>query len=80
MYLFDVNFSTSDGSTYGYWMFGHVVYWSVVFLASLKIFTFAFSYSFLFIFMMAGSLGLFGATWMWVSTFDVGELEHTFGM
>jgi hypothetical protein len=78
--LFDVGMSAKDGTTYGYWNFGHTIYWAVVLLASLKILTFSYSYSPLVIFMMLGSMGCFFATWLWVNTFDIGELEHSFNM
>lgn len=76
--MFDDRFADNDGTTYGFFATGQVVFVSVIVVANLKIISFAFSFSLLLVVMMVLSASLGYVTWVVVNTFDQGKLEHTF--
>ena len=69
---------TAVASTFGFWVVGHVCFTGVVFLANFKIATFESAFSPAQITALVGSFVLELLTWIWVSNFDLGVLEHTF--
>ena len=69
-----------DGNTYGFWVFGQMTYMAVVLVTNLKILTFSSSFSVLVVFANALSNACFYLSWIWVSSFDIGEIENSFPM
>lgn len=57
-----------------------MTYMAVVLIANFKIFTFSASYSVLNVFANVVSIAAFFLSWIWVSSFDIGEIEHSFSM
>jgi hypothetical protein len=57
-----------------------MVYLGVVIVSNMKILTFSFSFSPLVIFTQVISIGSFFVTWLWVSSFDLGQVEMSFSM
>lgn len=57
-----------------------MTYMAVVLIANFKIFTFSASYSVLNVFANILSIAAFFLSWIWVSSFDIGEIEHSFPM
>lgn len=58
-------------------MVGHATFLGVVILANFKILTFSNSFSPALLIFSLGSTGLAVGTWLFVSSFDYGALEHT---
>ena len=78
--LLDIKFNTETGNTFGFWNLGQMIYMAVVVISNLKIMTFSYSFSVLNIFANSASIALFFMSWIWVSSFDIGEIEHSFPM
>ena len=76
--LFDFKFSNSDGDSYGFWPMGHMIFFGVVFIANMKIFTFSNSISIGLIFTASVSVSLFLALWIYLNG-QVSEIQSTFG-
>ncbi len=76
--MFDIDFSTEDGTSYGFWVVGHVTFAGVVYLANLKIMTFSSAFSIAQGGALGGSFLICLGVWVWVSGFNFGVLEYTF--
>ena len=74
----DEGFSTRNGHTFGFWVFGMTCYHGVVLLANLKVLNISSSFSPFFIISILGSYTTFVMAWIYVSEFSVGVLQQTF--
>lgn len=68
------------GGTFGFWVFGQMIFLGVVVLANLKILTFSSTFSVLGLVAFFGSVTLFVISWIWVSSFEVGEIEFSYSL
>ena len=77
-YLIDDKWANNDGGTYGFWIFGMVVFFSVSYLANLKIIGFSNTFSILHVVILFLSCISLFATWFVVSLLSGSVLENTF--
>lgn len=78
VWIFDDKFSTEDGTTYGFWVVGEVTFFGAVYVSNVKLLAFSNTISKAQIAAVAFSILSVVGVWLWVSSFDLGVLEHTY--
>ena len=76
--MMDIDWELSSGNTYGFWIFGMCVFFSVSLLATIKIAAFSNTWSILNTFGLVGSSSMLFVTWALVSSMNGNVLENTF--